>query len=833
MKLKLFLLCVLVFPYVLVAGDTINDHTGFMSPRNAVIEMFTNTGSVIGASSYGIVNDYIRKNPDGIIPIVYHTYSPYSGDPMYNINTEMNLNRWSHYAKLFDMSLDNSAAVGGHYFAQNRNDMDSLVRAINYQKAIVVPVKMAINMVKEKDSAEITVHIQAVGEYGKRTLYIYLMDSYYTNYELTRSDLPAPNQEVYFRWIPRAMIPDENGLEVKLYEGSDTTIKVKVPIRETDILSNKRLYATAVLQSPTSTNLIQAVTTYKPMRGKIYFQGREIQTGDSSYVKIKPLEKIHLSYTLENPYNYEIKYSVILYSKARIFYIARSPWDTMTYTLKPYEKKELKILVVSQDLADFARVDLFITPLNIPDSTYQQDTHYHSIFFVSENLHCATLHTYPKLEKDAEAIENLVREGSEDWAVMPYDVFMKGFSDMSVKLFYLMLDTRNIPTFGLNAKRVNFMQSLIEKGKGIIISSVFELAMAQNKYKNYNYITLPQMNTFLNDQIGITLANHYKIHNYQTINVFGVPENDFGKDVTIENAVINDGWVITQTNNAESIKINGVNLRTKGILRYDIADTPEDEYACVLSEVGNARIMYLGFGLENSAYYGKRNLLDNTMWWLMKGVRPKRARLQMIPADSIEFGTREIYTSTARKVLFKNIGDTVLHITGIEISPYGESFIFDTSAVVKTLEPGQSFELPLVFEPKKRQAMTAYLDVWSDAYYDGTPWLNLFGKGILSENKIPLPDEDEDYEDQLDIYSTNLSDKVNIKFEPNSKAKNVTITLIDGDGNRFNIPYVPNERSARQSMKFNKKLFENEKYELEIDIDGKIIRKSVNDYKSK
>jgi hypothetical protein len=148
-----------------------------MTARNAVIEIFANTGSYKGAISYSILNDYIRKNPDRIIPIVYHTYSPFADDPFYQINKKINLNRWSIYTKNFDMSLDNSAAVGGHSFAQDRNDMDSLVRAIKYEHGIFVPAKMDITMAKTDDSAEITVRIQSVSNFGKRRVFIFLMDS--------------------------------------------------------------------------------------------------------------------------------------------------------------------------------------------------------------------------------------------------------------------------------------------------------------------------------------------------------------------------------------------------------------------------------------------------------------------------------------------------------------------------------------------------------------------------------------------------------------------------------------------------------------------------------
>jgi len=231
MKLKLFFLCLIFSPYFLIAGDSLNDKTEFMTPRNAVVEIFSNTGTVKGAISYGVLNDYIRKNPEGIIPIVYHTYSPYIDDPFYQINEKMNLNRWGMYASMFDMSLDNSAAVGGHYFNQERDDIDSIIKAINSQREIIVPAKMSITMTKENDSAEIILRVQSVSDFGNRVVFIYLMDSYYTRYDLYDnvdwdSDSLVPNGEAYFRWIPRAIIPDDKGLQVRLMEGTDTTLKI-------------------------------------------------------------------------------------------------------------------------------------------------------------------------------------------------------------------------------------------------------------------------------------------------------------------------------------------------------------------------------------------------------------------------------------------------------------------------------------------------------------------------------------------------------------------------------------------------------------------------------
>jgi hypothetical protein len=832
MKLKFLLLCLLVYPYFLCAGDSLNDKTEFMTRRNAVIETFVNDGSYQGAITYGVLNDYIRKNPDGIIPIVYHTYSPFPYDPFYQINKVMNLNRWSLYAQHFDMSLDNSAAVGGHSFTQDRNDMDSLVRAVNYEHSIFVPAKMTISMTKTVDSAEITVRIQSVSNFGNRRVFIFLMDSYYTKYDLYKywdGDSLNPNQENYFRWIPRAIVPNENGLEVYLKEGTDTTLKIKVPTKRTGLLNDQKLYATAVLQEPLSTDIIQAVTTYNPFRPKLKFEGKDFQTGDSAYIQVTRDQKNYFTFTLENPCDHEITYNVRAFPYSQLLYISLVRYDDTTYTLQPYEKRDIRLLVVSQDYAEFAKIDLVIKPINIPDQSYQQDAFFLNIFAVSKGLYCATLHTYPKLEKDADALDNIIRYYSEDWAVLPYDVFMKGFSDMPIKLYYLMLDTRNIPTFGVFKRRVDFFLSLLDRGKGVILSSPYELAMAQNEYKGINYITQPNFRTFLSDNLGITLGTHFNINHLQ-LSVYGIDDSEFGLDVTRNNTIINDPNVITLTSNIESMKINGKNLRTKGFLKYNIVDMPNDEFAGVTSEIGTGRLLYLGFGLENAAFDGRRNIVENTMFWLIKDAKPKRGMLVIKPSGLIDFGTKEIYSTTAVNVNISNGGDSTLIIKDVYIENYNESFIFDTLAIKYRLEPGESFDLPVVFEPKKRQDMETYLCVNSDAYFSPYASLTLIGTGVLTQSILP-PNDDDDY--WIDISGKNNSEKINIKFAPNRRAKKIKITLIDGDGNQFNIPYSPKNNSKIQSMTFNKKLINAEKYKLQIDMDGKILTKNINDYKVK
>lgn len=839
MKFGIILLCFFVYPFIIFAGDSL-DIKEFMTPRNAVVEIFTNTGSIEGAITYAQLNDFIRKNPEGIIPIVYHTFSPFNNDPFYQINKVMNMKRWSMYSRIFNMSYDNSSAVGGHYYAQDRNDMDSIIRAIKWQKSIIAPVKMSINMKKDADSIEITVNIQSVSNFGKRTVFIYLMDTYYTKYELSKNPkftALTPNGELYFRWIPRAMIPDEKGLEVKLLEGTDTTLKIKVSTKCSGFMNNNKLYATAVLQSPTSTNLIQAVTTYKPMRAKLQFQEKEVQTGDSSYIKIKRSQKSYFDFTLENPYNFEVTYKVKLYTNAKVFYIALQHFDDTVYTLKAFEKRELQFMVINQKYADFARIDIVINPMNIPDTTMQQDAFFFSIFAVSDGLKCATLYTYPKLENDAEMLENFVYDFAEDWAVFPYDVFMKGFSDMPIKLYYLMLDTRNIPTFGLYKNRVDYCISLLERGKGVIISTDFELAMAQNKYKDYNYTTLPLMQSLLTDKIGITLGTHYDLNItppgtiYPKVNIIGIPGMEFAKDITGDRIQINyldphpNLSVITLTKNIESIKLNGNNPTTKGFLRYDILDSPADEFAGVTSEVGNGRLLYLGFGIENTGLLSRNNIIDNTIYWLIKAYRPKRARLVIKPSGYIDFGEKELFKDTTVIVHISNVGDSTLHITNVYIDMYNNSFTFDTSAIVYRLDPNQSFDLPLKFSPRNRKNMQADLTIESDAYYSGSVCLTLIGKGVLND-KTPPPTGENNY--WLDISSNAKSDDLDIKFKPNQNAKNVVISIIDSEGNKFDIPYSPDEGSIVQSLKFNKKLFTTEQFELLIEMDGIVIRKNIN-----
>jgi hypothetical protein len=839
MKQIFFFFLLLLTPYFLNASDSLDDRTEFMTPRNAVVEVFTNTGSYQGAVSYGVLNDYIRKNPEGIIPIVYHTYSPYRDDPFYQINKKLNLNRWGIYSKLFDMSLDNSAAVGGHYFNQDRNDIDSLIKTINFQRNIIVPAKMSISMTKSADSAEITLQIQSVCDYGNRVVFIYLMDTYYTKYEVNRcwdSDSLTPNKELYFRWIPRAIVPDEKGLNVRLMEGTDTTLKIKVATHKSGFLNDKKLYAIAILQSPTSTNLIQAVTTYNPMRAKVRFDGKELQTGDSAYIQIKRNQKNEFSFLLENPYDFRQSYNVRLFSDSKLFYSSLVHFDDTVYTLEPYEKRVIRFAVFNQISADFARIDIVIKPRTVPDPSKQEDAFFFSIFAMSEGISCVTLYTYPKLENDADALDNLVRDFTEDWAVCPFDVFMKGFNQMPIKLYYLMLDTRNIPTFGINNQRVNYFLSLLASGKGVILSSPYELNMAKGIYKDYKYNTLPAMKTFLDDKLGITLGTHYNLYilptipHYPEINVFGVPENLFGENVNIRNCVINCGprdmrdSVITKTTDIESIKITGKNLRTKGFLKYDINNLPQNEFAAVSSEIGDGRLLYLGFGLENTNFYGRRNIIENTIYWLTRGIKRKRAALVVTPAF-VDFGKQEIYTTKAVKINIKNIGDSSLRIKDIYIEKFNESFIFDTSAIAYKLEPGQSFDLPLIFEPKKRQNMETLLCIDSDAYYSPYTTVTLFGEGILTQ-KIQPPDQDD--KAVIDIATIKKSDKLNINFKPNDNAKDIKITLIDSEGNEFNVPYSPNEGSKIQTLTFNKNLFSSEKYELKIEIDGKVITKSIN-----
>jgi hypothetical protein len=365
----------------------------------------------------------------------------------------------------------------------------------------------------------------------------------------------------------------------------------------------------------------------------------------------------------------------------------------------------------------------------------------------------------------------------------------------------------------------------LEKGKGVILSSTFELAMAQNAYEGYNYTTVNSFKTFLSDKLGITLGTHYNINN-KPINAFGLQDMPFGLDVTTTNTQINNPtWVMTKTKDIESIKINGKNLRTKGFLRYDIMDMPQDEFAGVTSEIGEGRLLYLGFGLENSAYYGRRNIIENTIYWLTKGLRRKRASMEVRPAGFIDFGKKEIYSTTAVKVNIRNGGDSALRIKDIYIEKFNESFIFDTSAIAYKLEPGQSFDLPLVFEPKKRQNMETLLCIDSDAFYSSYASITLFGEGILTQ-KIKPPDQED--ETVIDIATVRNSDKLNINFKPNDNAKKIKITLIDSEGNEFNVPYRPNEGSKIQTLTFNKNLFSSEKYELKIEIDGKVITKSIN-----
>jgi hypothetical protein len=135
MKVKIIIFFMILYPIVTFASDTLNNHTEFMTPKKAVVEIFTDLTNIESNRTYAILNDYIRHNLGSIIPIVYQTNWPSDKD--------INMKRWSLYSRLFDMSLNNSVAVGGCFYVGERNDFDSIYEAIDRQKKIIVPLKMA------------------------------------------------------------------------------------------------------------------------------------------------------------------------------------------------------------------------------------------------------------------------------------------------------------------------------------------------------------------------------------------------------------------------------------------------------------------------------------------------------------------------------------------------------------------------------------------------------------------------------------------------------------------------------------------------------------------
>jgi hypothetical protein len=635
------------------------------------------------------------------------------------------------------------------------------------------------------------------------------------------------------QWIPLTTLPDEKGIPVKLYEGSDTTLKIPVPKNYLNSDNITKVFATAMVQSPISGELIQAVTSYNPIKMKYHVEDKEVESGDSAYVLIKRGDETHIKFTIENPYNFSLKYDINLTTDHQLFYISFGHYDDSIIVLQPYEKRELDFVIISQNWPGFSCLNVSITPIDMNNPQFQTKPDHISIFGVTENLKCVTMFTYPYLESDADAIDDLIYDFADDWAVCPYDIFMKGFSDMPVKLYYLMLDTRNVPTFGLNRQRVDFALSLLDQGKAVILSSPFELAMENNKYSRFKYQTIPEMSSFLNDKIGIDIGRHINMfinNSYIPINVFGVPGSAFGKNVNITNCMINYYGVVTRTRDIETIKLNGNNSTTKGFLNYDILDLPADEFAGITSEVIKGRLAYLGFGLENSAYNGKKYIIENLIYWLMAESKPKRANIVVTPSDYIDFGVVDLYKDSIVKVNIKNTGDAMLTFEDISISNFNESFSYDTSAIINPLAQGGSFDLPIKFEPKKRKNMQTALIITSNSYYSKIKSLTLIGKGVLPLAEPPSGDEKNYW---LDISNEKNAKNVNIKFKAGDNAKKVKISLVDSKGNVFNIPYLPNDKSALQTLDFDKKLFSNQSYELVIEVDGKIERKIINSLESK
>ena len=96
----------------------------------------------------------------------------------------------------------------------------------------------------------------------------------------------------------------------------------------------------------------------------------------------------------------------------------------------------------------------------------------------------------------------------------------------------------------------------------------------------------------------------------------------------------------------------------------------------------------------------------------MSGLAPP-PRLALVMADSGSFGQCCVGSFKDEPLILSNSGQCTLSVTGIS-SPSGEFVVPEVLSYPLTIEPGNSLEMPIRFQPASLGAKTATITVTSD-----------------------------------------------------------------------------------------------------------------------
>ncbi len=736
------------------------------SPRLYLIENFTSTYSDKSAEANALLVPYLQKNADLFIPVFYHTEYANGQDPLYQLFPEISKVRGKYYQTLTDFKEIPKVYINGTENNGNSLNVRRLEERYRDIKQEMSPIDFSFEMSMDDSIYTMKVNVKSSKNLGKKKIHFYLMDYYYSRYELPANSIP--NGELHLYQIPRKAFTGTAGQDINLKKAQDTTLTFEHKIDYT--YKNGNSYLIAFIQDEETGEVIQAGTNFN-----IY--PCEIKTDQPIYNLVSKGRTDKFEITFTNPTGYDIEYDLTA--------MAEDPnWET------EFEKQSIYLYAGDSETVNLtikANDDCTYSPITI--SAYPR-MYYMKYYFGVKAKSSIKFHYLTKetdmltLTFGDIALNKINRIQSEingyqsRWAAMDYEVYEEGFSDKEFDFLYLALPSSYSDLWGTNSTLEVLANEYIQDEKNVL------LTIPEGLYRH----RFGEGETAPTESLKFLYTQLLKIeysHTYESFAETGEGLDDFEikENATIGYSANPYGKSIpfTQINtdknlyfeNLETIEINDES--TEKLVIY--CDNPKDTEgltAGIYSEYRGGKCVYLTYGLESAANTDSARVQLEGI--LAKMGYAKKESLFEISNSELIFFT---YIDSIETQTFhiKNKGNHPFLLSEMKLEGAGaEAFDYTPKLSNKTINGGEDIDITITFYPYAEMYYEATITFVTDSDTKPIKKVYIYGYG----EKVSVVDE---IENEMELVPNPVHTSATLRFVI-SKAAFLDIDLIDYSGRK-------------------------------------------------
>lgn len=693
------------------------------SPRMVLVEEATNASCPPCAAQNPIFKAWLNNHTDQVIPLIYHAWWPGANDPMYLHNTAMNQGRIGTYYGMNNEGVPICRMNGKHpeptsagWYKGAPGDTVALNSELSKYTGKTSPITLTITQTKSGNNFNVGVKVATTESIQGKKLRVAVVE-YHIYYA---PGVAGSNGETDFYYVARRMLPDHNGTTINQSAGSSQDYTFNVPIHND--WKAEKIYIVAFIQDDGTKEVLQAAHNLK----KITLTA----SVPNPFLKVDPKSSVVGKVTFTNPNSVPMNVAFAIDQEASGL---PSGWTatikpTNAY-LQPGASATIDVTINAQDVAGFVGVIVKATPLGvegIPEDAkagvYALSTKSKLVYFY--NTTSQNWPTYNAL--------NNVSEARSIMALMPIaPELLQAYPPIETFDYFIFAINYNyrglIGASLANGLVINLINSLITAGKGILITSEFDLTVANGPDGT------PAAKQFYSNTLGV--RSHPTTPNVRRINDQGTQLFTFPA-TGVANDPIGDGFQTTMNQyNSQSWPfyvlftdiLEPTSKETYPFLYYD--NDPK-KVGGVRVTKGNSRIVYMTAGFEAIAADGQRiGLMSKIIEWLMNPAAGKGPEISLSVA-TLDFGEVVIGESSEQSFSITNTGDQTLTIQKIDFGFETGAYEFvNLPKIPVAIEPGAKLEIKVKFTPKEEGTVSDIIDITSNAKNAPTISIFLDGKG--------------------------------------------------------------------------------------------------------